>query len=149
MVRASSLDLAQRLGYAVGRDENSSHARGKSGMQQRRGRAVYSTDAPTRKRCPRCGRDPCRCPRPKSLPPSQQVARIQREKKGRRGKTVTVVRDLQLTPEDLAALAKELKAACACGGTVKEGQIEIQGDHRERVATELQKRGFKTRFVGG
>ena len=110
---------------------------------------VYSTDPASARRCPRCGRYPCRCPQSQSLPPGQQTARIQREKKGRGGKTVTVVRDLQLAPADLGALAKQLKAACASGGTVKDGAIEIQGDHRERIAAELQKLGYKYKFAGG
>lgn len=117
-------------------------------MPHERNRVVYSTE-PGARPCPRCGRRPCRCPQPTSLPPHQQTARIQRERKGRGGKTVTVVRDLQLAPEDLAALAKRLKAAIGSGGTVKDGNIEIQGDHRQRVAAELQKLGYRTRLAGG
>jgi translation initiation factor 1 len=110
---------------------------------------VYSTNPETMKRCPRCGRYPCRCPKPKSLPPEQQTAYIQRETKGRGGKTVTLVRNLQLTPEDLKSLARHLRKACASGGTIKEGAIEIQGDHREQVADELGKLGYKSKFAGG
>jgi len=75
--------------------------------------------------------------------------RIQRETKGRGGKTVTVISGLQLAPADLTALGKQLKAACGTGGTVKEGNIEIQGDHRERVVAELKKRGYKVKLAGG
>jgi translation initiation factor 1 len=110
---------------------------------------VYSTDPDFAKRCPRCGRYPCRCPKPKSLPAQQQIAAILRDRKGRGGKTVTVVRDLQLTPQDLKKLAKHLKRACGTGGTVKVGTIEIQGDHREKVAATLRSLGYKTKFVGG
>jgi translation initiation factor 1 len=110
---------------------------------------VYSTDPAFAKRCQRCGGYPCRCPQPKSLPPQQQMARIQREKKGRRGKTVTVVHDLQMTPDDLKALGKQLKKLCGSGGTVKDGNIEIQGDHRDKIAAELLKLGYKSKFVGG
>lgn len=110
---------------------------------------VYSTDPDFEKRCPRCGQYPCRCPKRVSLPPSQQTAAIQRERKGRGGKTVTVIRDLQLIPKDQKALAKQLKRACGSGGTVKEGVIEIQGDHRETVAQKLRALGYKTKFVGG
>lgn len=118
-------------------------------MRRDRPRIVYSTDAAAAKRCLRCGSYPCRCPQPASLAPQQQTARIQREKKGRAGKTVTVVRDLQLTPEDLAALARQLKERCGCGGTVRDGNIEMQGDQRERVAAELQKLGYRVKFAGG
>jgi translation initiation factor 1 len=112
-------------------------------------RLVYSTDPDHARRCPRCGRYPCRCPRPTSLPPAEQTARIRRERKGRRGKTVTVVADLQLTAQDLEDLGKQLRRLCGSGGTVKQGQIEIQGDHRERVAEELGKLGYKVKHAGG
>jgi translation initiation factor 1 len=56
---------------------------------------------------------------------------------------------LQLTPQDLKKLAKQLKRTCGSGGTIKDGTIEIQGDHREKVATTLNKLGYKTKFVGG
>ena len=86
----------------------------------------------------------------KSAPPEQQTIAIQREKKRRGGKQVTVMRDFQLSEKDLGALGKQLKKACGSGGTVKEGGIiEIQGDHRDRLAELLQKKGFKYKFVGG
>lgn len=118
-------------------------------MTRKRRNVVYSTDSAAAKRCPRCGSYPCRCPKPKSLPPEQQTACIRREKKGRKGKTVTVIMELQLTPADMKALGKQLKKKCGTGGAVKEDTIEIQGDHREKVAAELQKMGYKTKFVGG
>jgi translation initiation factor 1 len=114
-----------------------------------RSRTVYSTDGGATRTCPRCGASPCRCPRASSLPPQQQTARIQREKKGRAGKTVTVVSGLQLSPSDLATLAKRLKTCCGSGGTVKDGSIEVQGDHRQRIAAELRAQGYKVKFVGG
>ncbi len=110
---------------------------------------VYSTDPDFEKRCPRCGSYPCRCRKPVSLPPDAQTAAISRDRKGRKGKTVTVIRDLRLAPQDLQALAKLLKKACGSGGTVKEGMIEIQGDHREKIAAKLRSLGYKTKFVGG
>lgn len=118
-------------------------------MTKSNSRLVYSTDPTFKKRCPECGRYPCRCPKPKSLPPEEQTARIERERKGRGGKTVTVVSDLQLKPADLKELGKVLRQACGTGGTVKDGRIEIQGDHRERVAEELRRLGYKVKFVGG
>lgn len=102
---------------------------------------VYSTEHEV---CPRCKQYPCRCKKVKSLPPQQQKAVIQLEKQGRGGKTVTVVRGLVLSPEDLKALSKDLKEACGTGGTVKEGEIEIQGDHRARVSARLKLLGYKT-----
>jgi translation initiation factor 1 len=67
-----------------------------------------------------------------SLPPQQQTAYLHRETKGRGGKTVTLVKNLQLSAEDLRALAAALKSACGSGGTIKDGVIEIQGEHREK-----------------
>ena len=88
-----------------------------------------------------------------SLPPAQQNLRIRREKKGRKGKTVTVILGFTLTEADLTKLAKTLKSWCGAGGTAKhEGEvqiIEIQGDHRERVAEKLQTLGYKVKFAGG
>ncbi|MEO8082233.1 MAG: hypothetical protein ABI780_00275 [Ardenticatenales bacterium] len=84
-----------------------------------------------------------------SRPAAQQVASIRREKKGRGGKTVTVIYDLVLKPDDLKALGKQLKTICGTGGTVKDGTIEIQGDHRDAIAAELQRVGYKTKFTGG
>ena len=101
------------------------------------------------KRCPRCGSYPCRCPKQKTLPPAQQTAAIRRETKGRGGKQVTVIMELQLTSEDMKKLGKQLKQKCGTGGAIKDGNIEIQGDHRQKVAAELQKLGYKTKFVGG
>jgi len=118
-------------------------------MAKKGSRLVYSTDPAFSKRCHKCGRYPCRCPKPVSLPPEQQTARIQRERKGRGGKTVTVVGNLQLKPEDLKALGKRLRVLCGTGGTVKEGSIEIQGDHRDRIGEALRELGYKVKFVGG
>ena len=85
----------------------------------------------------------------KSLPPQQQTAYLHRESKGRGGKAVTLVKNLTLTEADLKALAKKLKAACGSGGTVKEGIIEIQGEHREKIAEALGKMGYKVKIAGG
>ncbi len=119
------------------------------GVTQKKQRFSYSKDSAVARRCARCGSYPCRCPRPRSLPPEQQTACIQRDRKGRGGKTVTVVSDLQLTPEDLAELGKQLKKLCGSGGTVKDGNIEVQGDHRDRIAAEMQRLGYKVKLVGG
>lgn len=84
-----------------------------------------------------------------SLPPQQQTVYLHRDSKGRGGKTVTVVKKLVLSEDDLKELAKKLKQVCGSGGTVKDGEIEIQGEHRERIAEALQKMGYKTKIAGG
>ncbi len=82
-------------------------------------------------------------------PPSEGPVRVARETKGRRGKGVTVVTGLGLPPDRLRMLAKRLKQTCGSGGTVKDGTIEIQGDHRDRVVDELARAGFKAKRAGG
>ena len=78
----------------------------------------------------------------KSLPPHEQTAYLHRETKGRGGKTVTLVKNLVLSEKDLKGLAKNIKRACGTGGTIKDGLIEIQGDHRQQIADVLSKKGF-------
>ncbi|MCX7707711.1 MAG: hypothetical protein N2204_06865 [Anaerolineae bacterium] len=111
-------------------------------------RIVYSTDPEPEPLCPRCGRQPCVC-QVVDLPPRQQIAYIKRDRKGRGGKTVTVIYGLQHPPARLKELLKMLQAACGAGGTVKEAELEIQGDHRERVAEKLRELGYKVKFAGG
>ena len=77
------------------------------------------------------------------------IARIRRETGGRGGKTVTVVTGLDLDDAALIALSKRLKAACGTGGTVRDGVLELQGDHRDQVAAWLAKEGFASKFAGG
>jgi len=79
--------------------------------------------------------------------PDDGVVRLFREKGGRGGKTVTVVRGLPVG--DLDKRVSELKRLCGAGGTVREGAIEIQGDHRERIAERLQALGYKVKLAGG
>ncbi len=111
-------------------------------------RIVYSTDPTPVERCPRCGHAPCIC-RKVDLPPKQQTAYVKRDRKGRAGKTVTVVYGLQHNPATLKALLKTLQSACGTGGTLKEHEIEVQGDQRDRVAEKLQELGYKVKLVGG
>lgn len=85
----------------------------------------------------------------RSIPPQQQTAYLHRESGGRGGKVVSVVKNLILTEEDMKSLAKKLKQECGTGGTVKEGMIEIQGDHRQRMAEVLMKLGYKVKIAGG
>ncbi len=84
-----------------------------------------------------------------SLPPQQQTAYLHRESKGRGGKTVSLVKNLVLSEKDLKALAKNIKRACGTGGTIKNGVIEIQGEHRQKIADVLQKLGYKVKKAGG
>jgi translation initiation factor 1 len=84
-----------------------------------------------------------------SLPPNQQTAYLHRDSKGRGGKTVTLVKKLILSEEDLRQLATQLKQACGSGGTIKDDMIEIQGEHREKIAEALTKLGYKVKIAGG
>ncbi|MDD2308218.1 MAG: stress response translation initiation inhibitor YciH [Desulfuromonadaceae bacterium] len=80
---------------------------------------------------------------------SDGIVRVRREVKGRGGGTVIVISGIPLPPPQIKELAGVLKKKCGCGGTVKEGVIEIQGDHRETLSAELQARGFKVKLAGG
>jgi translation initiation factor 1 len=77
------------------------------------------------------------------------IVRIRRETKGRKGKGVTTVSGLDLPEAQIKSLAKQLKQKCSTGGTVKEGVIEIQGDQREKLKTELEKLGHNVKLAGG
>jgi translation initiation factor 1 len=111
-------------------------------------RIVYSTDPAPSKHCPRCGRTPCVC-KQTNLPPRQQTAYVKRDRKRRRGKTVTVIYGLQHTDATYKALLKTLKSFCGAGGTLKNGELEVQGDHREKVGEKLTALGYKVKFSGG
>lgn len=110
---------------------------------------VYSTDGG--RMCPGC-RQPvsaCACQAVAPAPAGDGVARVWRETKGRGGKAVTLVKGLALDATALAALGKQLKAACGSGGTVKDGVIEVQGDHAERVVEALVRLGHRAKRAGG
>jgi translation initiation factor 1 len=81
--------------------------------------------------------------------PDDGVVRIFREKGNRGGKTVTVVRGLRANERELADLALELKRLCGAGGTVRDGAIEVQGDHRDRIAEKLRALGHSVKLAGG
>jgi translation initiation factor 1 len=103
-------------------------------------RLVYSTDGGDRRR----ERDEPAPPEPTGA--GDGIVRVARERSGR-GKVVTVVRGLP--PGDLKAVASELKRLCGSGGSVKDGAVELQGDHREKVAAHLEARGRQVRLAGG
>ena len=75
--------------------------------------------------------------------------RLRREVKGRGGGTVIVISGIPLSASEIKDLAGVLKKKCGCGGTIKDGVIEIQGDHRDALSAELQARGFKVKLAGG
>ena len=77
------------------------------------------------------------------------IVRIRRETKGRKGKGVTTVSGIDLPEPDLKTLAKQLKQKCSTGGTIKSGVIEVQGDHRDLLRKELEKRGHNVKLAGG
>lgn len=77
------------------------------------------------------------------------IVRIQRETQGRKGKGVTTISGVALAAPELKALAKKLKQLCGTGGSVKEGVIEIQGDHRDTIKVELEKQGMVVKLAGG
>jgi len=85
----------------------------------------------------------------KSLPPREQTVYLHRDSKGRGGKAVTLVRKLILSEEEMKALATKLKQVCGSGGTVKDGVIELQGEHREKIAEALKRMGYKVKIAGG
>ena len=112
------------------------------------GGLVYSTDAG--RMCPDCRQPVSQCQCKAAKPPSGDgVVRVSRETKGRGGKAVTVVRGVLLTDAELVKLGKDIKTACGSGGTVKDGVIEVQGDHIERVMEALKKRGHTVKRAGG
>jgi translation initiation factor 1 len=116
---------------------------------------VYSTGIG--ERCPNCQRPvrECVCKRGTPGKPSlgkaasDGIVRVSRETQGRKGKGVTVVSGLSLPPNELEALAAELKKRCGSGGSIANGRIEIQGDHRDRLVEELIRRGWQAKRAGG
>lgn len=83
------------------------------------------------------------------LPPNQHNLKVQASRKGRKGKTVTVISGFQVSPETLQTLLKQLKAQCGAGGTIKDNEIEIQGDHKQKLVETLVKLGYKAKISGG
>ncbi|MCW3147082.1 translation initiation factor Sui1 [Stutzerimonas stutzeri] len=112
------------------------------------GGLVYSTD--TGRHCPECGQpvDACVCKRT-LIPEGDGIARVRRESKGRGGKTVTTISGVPLAETELKELASALKRRCGTGGALKDGVIEIQGEHVQLLIDELTKRGFQAKKSGG
>lgn len=103
--------------------------------------------------CPACKEplEQCACPRSAGgevLLPKDQPVRVGREKR-RKGKTVTVITGLDPAASDLSDILSRLKSTCAAGGTISHGQIEVQGDHRERALSLLRDLGYPAKLTGG
>ncbi len=103
-------------------------------------RLVYSTDDGDRRRD--AGKQPATVAKP-----GDGIVRVARETSGRRGKTVTLIRGLPAS--ELTATASDLKRHCGSGGSVKDGAIELQGDHREKVVARLRTKGYVVKLAGG
>lgn len=112
------------------------------------GGLVFSTDAG--RHCPGCSQplDACVC-KQSVIPEGDGIARVRRESKGRGGKTVTTIAGVPLAEAELKELASALKRRCGTGGAIKDGIIEIQGDHLQLLIDELTTRGFKAKKSGG
>ncbi len=116
-------------------------------MNRNNSRLVYSDEIGTN--CPGCGKilKKCRCHPDKPVTDGQ--VRIERQTRGRKGKGVSLISGLPLTDIALKLLAKELKQRCGCGGTVKNGIIEIQTDQRDLLIDLLQQKGYQAKKAGG
>ncbi|WP_286237477.1 translation initiation factor Sui1 [Neptuniibacter halophilus] len=113
---------------------------------------VYSTEKG--QLCPGCGEaiDACICAEledQQRLQGLDGIVRIRRETSGRKGKGVTTISGVPVAEAELKALLKKLKKSCGTGGALKDGTIEIQGDHREKLKAALEKEGFKVKLAGG
>lgn len=112
------------------------------------GGLVYSTDSG--RMCPACRQPVAQCVCGATpIPVGDGIVRVSRETKGRGGKAVTVVKGVLLDATGLGDLGKQLKTACGTGGTVKDGVIEVQGDHCERVVQILKAQGYTVKRAGG
>ena len=119
-------------------------------------RVVWVTGAGQVSYCSKCGQPEgeCRCreERPKgasSFDPRDGFVRLALDRKQRRGKSVTIISGLPADLAQLTALAQEFRKLCGAGGALKEGNIELQGDHRDKVEARLLALGYKIKRVGG
>lgn len=117
--------------------------------KNRKSGLVYSTDHG--RMCPGCNNSvaSCICSQEKRPAQTDGIVRLRRETKGRKGKGVTLVTGLALGDRELKKLAKSFKQKCGCGGSLKNGVIEIQGDQRDILERELVGRGYKVKQAGG
>lgn len=113
-------------------------------------RLVYSTESG--RACTACGKpaSKCVCKKKRSqAQPSDGTIRIRREVKGRKGKTASIVYGFDLDADEIKEIAGQLKRLCGTGGSVKDGEIIIQGDHRETIKAKLEQQGLKVKLAGG
>ena len=112
-------------------------------------RLVYSDDQGSN--CPKCKKQlsRCKCAGKSSAPKNDGVVRVSRSTAGRKGSGVTVINGVPLQGRELKELAKKLKQKCGSGGTVKDGVIEIQGEHRDKLVEELSRYGWTVKKAGG
>ena len=110
---------------------------------------VYSTDKG--RICPECGlvQRVCNCKKSATTAAGDGIVRVGRETKGRKGKGVTTITGVPLAADELKSYAALLKKKCGTGGAIKQGVIEIQGDHRDALLLELQKQGWTVKRSGG
>lgn len=120
-----------------------------SRKNNRDGGLVFSTEQG--QTCPLCRQSSikCCCRDKTVVAGSDGIVRVSRETKGRKGKGVTKITGLMLAPEALKEIALVMKKKCGGGGTIKDGVIEIQGDHREMLMTALSEQGYQVKCVGG
>ena len=114
------------------------------------GELVYSTDQGSI--CPQCNEPEfgCRCTGSTlSLTSADGIIRVSRQSKGRKGKGVTLISGLPLDKAALKKLATEFKNKCGCGGAVKDGIIEIQGEQRDKIVVMLKEKGYPVKRAGG
>ncbi len=116
-------------------------------MKSSNSRLVYSDEIGPN--CPKCSKPLKNCSCQASTPLAGGPVRVERQTKGRKGKGVSLISGLPLPEKELKELAKELKQRCGCGGTVKNGIIEIQTDQRELLIEELLKKGYQAKKAGG
>jgi translation initiation factor 1 len=118
-------------------------------LKKNTGGLVYSSEHG--RMCPGCSRPikQCACAKKQTMPPPDGVVRVSRQTKGRKGKGVTLITGVPLDEAGIKALATRLKQRCGSGGTVKDGIIEIQGDHCDLLVEELKKQGWTVKRAGG
>lgn len=110
-------------------------------------RVVYSTDPSF---CATCGSSPCRCNEPPKPGKARQPYPVRLEfRRGAKGSGVTRLDRLIMSPSGKEELLKRFKSRLGCGGTVKDGVLEIQGDHRDFIEAEMKKDGYKVQRIGG
>jgi predicted translation initiation factor SUI1 len=115
----------------------------RSPAMSRDAKLVFTSDPEEARRLRESGR----MPEARDVAYAQQTIRVELDRKARKGKSVTLASGFELTPQTLNDIGKALKSKCGSGGTVKESAIEIQGDHRDRVAAELSALGFRVKKI--